>query len=272
MKKYKILFIDLDTVLIKPIKGEDKPLGIWDMQFRWDNIDCIKWLASNGLSLIGIFSHQLEVPYLESRSGFQAKLEYVSLCLSQLCNYIAVDTKYTTLSANREQWKYSVREMFDFMCGKEGSIYRATNTDEILIVTDNVKQLHSNYVGYYKISDIMTVSEFRQYCYTNGCDKGSSFIEDIKQDKDFLERTDDGKEYTHNLREIVTKNREKLVERIYGGEIVTQTIDNFVNNVRQLYGIESAERVKELINGLLLTYKSTPYDELYDKIFIPGVF
>ena len=42
MKKYDIIFSDLDGTLIKTISGETFPKGIWDMQIRFEVPDKIK--------------------------------------------------------------------------------------------------------------------------------------------------------------------------------------------------------------------------------------
>ena len=42
MKKYNIIFSDLDGTLIKTISGETFPQGIWDMQIRFEVLDKIK--------------------------------------------------------------------------------------------------------------------------------------------------------------------------------------------------------------------------------------
>ena len=45
MKKYKVLFADLDGTLIEMISGNTFPKGIWDMRVRFDVLDAIKKLA-----------------------------------------------------------------------------------------------------------------------------------------------------------------------------------------------------------------------------------
>ena len=44
MKKYKIIFSDLDGTLINTISGETFPKGIWDMRIKLDVLDAIKKL------------------------------------------------------------------------------------------------------------------------------------------------------------------------------------------------------------------------------------
>ena len=39
MKKYKVLFCDMDGTLIETASGETFPKGIWDMKFKFDVLD-----------------------------------------------------------------------------------------------------------------------------------------------------------------------------------------------------------------------------------------
>lgn len=45
MKKYKVLFCDMDGTLIETASGETFPKGIWDMKFKFDVLDAIKNLS-----------------------------------------------------------------------------------------------------------------------------------------------------------------------------------------------------------------------------------
>ena len=40
MKKYDVIFADLDGTLIETISGDTFPKGIWDMKLRFDVILC----------------------------------------------------------------------------------------------------------------------------------------------------------------------------------------------------------------------------------------
>ena len=42
MKKYKILFIDLDGTLINTITGNTFPKGVWDMKLDFELLDEIE--------------------------------------------------------------------------------------------------------------------------------------------------------------------------------------------------------------------------------------
>ena len=42
MRKYKVIFADLDGTLIDTISGETFPKGIWDMKIKFDVLDKIR--------------------------------------------------------------------------------------------------------------------------------------------------------------------------------------------------------------------------------------
>ena len=44
MKKYEIIFADLDGTLIDTISGETFPKGVWDMKIKFEVLDKIKEL------------------------------------------------------------------------------------------------------------------------------------------------------------------------------------------------------------------------------------
>lgn len=46
MKKYKVLFCDLDDTLIETLSGKTFPKGIWDMKIKFDVLDAIKHFFS----------------------------------------------------------------------------------------------------------------------------------------------------------------------------------------------------------------------------------
>lgn len=54
MKKYTILFADLDNTLITTVSGETFPKGVWDMKFKFDVLDKIKELHPKVLFILSL--------------------------------------------------------------------------------------------------------------------------------------------------------------------------------------------------------------------------
>lgn len=52
MKKYKVLFCDLDDTLIETLSGKTFPKGIWDMKIKFDVLDAI-------IKNLGIYDNQI---------------------------------------------------------------------------------------------------------------------------------------------------------------------------------------------------------------------
>lgn len=75
MKKYKVLFCDLDGTLIETLSGETFPKGIWDMKFKFEVLDAIKKLAPEYLFIV---TNQggIEKGYV-NRRNFEFKMEYI---------------------------------------------------------------------------------------------------------------------------------------------------------------------------------------------------
>ena len=75
MKKYNVIFSDLDGTLIKTISGETFPKGIWDMQIRLEVLDKIKEVKPEYLLIV---SNQggIERGFI-SQSDFSSKIECI---------------------------------------------------------------------------------------------------------------------------------------------------------------------------------------------------
>ena len=84
MKKYDIIFSDLDGTLIKTISGETFPKGIWDMQIRFEVLDKIKEVEPEYLLIV---SNQggIEKGFV-SQSDFNTKLNYICASIREYCN------------------------------------------------------------------------------------------------------------------------------------------------------------------------------------------
>ena len=84
MKKYKVIFADLDGTLIDTISGETFPKGIWDMKLRFDVLDAIKKLNPEYI-LIASNQGGIENGFVDNYN-FDVKLDYISIAIYEYCN------------------------------------------------------------------------------------------------------------------------------------------------------------------------------------------
>ena len=84
MKKYNVIFADLDGTLIDTISGETFPKGIWDMRIKFDVLDAIKKLNPEYILIV---SNQggIESGFVDAQN-FRAKSEYVARAVVEYCN------------------------------------------------------------------------------------------------------------------------------------------------------------------------------------------
>lgn len=86
MKKYKIVFVDLDGTLINTLNGEAFPRGVWDMKL---NITLLYKLRQLAPKYVFIITNQggIEKGYVD-RNHFENKLHYLLDCVTE---YIGQD-------------------------------------------------------------------------------------------------------------------------------------------------------------------------------------
>ena len=84
MKKYNVIFSDLDGTLIKTISGETFPKGIWDMQIRFEVLNKIKKVKPEYLLIV---SNQggIESGFVDAHD-FHVKSEYIARAISEYCD------------------------------------------------------------------------------------------------------------------------------------------------------------------------------------------
>ena len=84
MKKYDVIFSDLDGTLIKTISGETFPKGIWDMQIRFEVLDKIKEIKPKYLLIV---SNQggIESGFVDAKK-FETKLFYIIEAIGDYCD------------------------------------------------------------------------------------------------------------------------------------------------------------------------------------------
>lgn len=101
MKRYKILFADLDGTLIKTKSGETFPKGIWDMEFRFDVLDAIKKMKPLALFIV---SNQggVESGFVDRRN-FEFKMEYI---IRSIREYTGLLVEYSCCYSNDKSDQY----------------------------------------------------------------------------------------------------------------------------------------------------------------------
>lgn len=84
MKKYNVIFSDLDGTLINTISGETFPKGIWDMQIRFEVLDKIKEVKPEYLLIV---SNQggIESGFVDDHD-FRVKSEYITRAIREYCD------------------------------------------------------------------------------------------------------------------------------------------------------------------------------------------
>ena len=95
MKKYKVIFADLDGTLIETISGETFPKGIWDMKIKFDILDKIKDIHPFAL-LIATNQGGIEKGFVDRRN-FEFKMEYLRRSISE---YAHVFVEYSYCDSN----------------------------------------------------------------------------------------------------------------------------------------------------------------------------
>lgn len=81
MKRYKVVFADLDDTLITTISGETFPKGVWDMKIKFDVLDKLKQLKPK---VIYIVSNQGGISQgFVNEFNFRAKIDYVAKAIRE---------------------------------------------------------------------------------------------------------------------------------------------------------------------------------------------
>ena len=155
MKKYNVIFSDLDGTLIKTISGETFPKGIWDMQIRFEVLDKIKEVKPEYL-LIVTNQGGIEKGFV-NRRNFEFKMEY--LCRS-IKEYTGIPVEYSHCERNDPAYKYRKPNtgMLDSLMHKmfnRGIIENGIETDKMLMIGDA-----SGKEGQFSDSDKKTAENF----------------------------------------------------------------------------------------------------------------
>ena len=136
MKKYKVIFADLDGTLIDTISGGTFPKGIWDMKIKFDVLDKIKAINPKCL-LIVTNQGGIEKGFV-NRRDFEFKMEYLRRSIKE---YTGVEVEYSYCERNDPNNVYRKPNigMLDSLITKmihRGVVDSDISTDDMLMIGD----------------------------------------------------------------------------------------------------------------------------------------
>lgn len=155
MKKYKVLFCDLDGTLIDTLSGDIFPKGIWDMRIKFDVLDAIKELAPECVLII---SNQEGIEKgVVNKRNFEFKMEYI---IRSIREYAKVFTEYSYCPSTDENYAYrkpNVGMLNSLLHNLRTNWFRAENItkEDCLMIGDE-----SGLDGQFSDSDKKTAENF----------------------------------------------------------------------------------------------------------------
>ena len=166
MKKYDIIFSDLDGTLINTISGETFPKGIWDMKLRFDVLDVIKLLHPQ---YVFIVSNQggIENGFVDGYN-FRAKSEYITRAIREYCDcecyamYCETNDKLDTYRKPNTGMLHSLLEKYvgdDFDFIKQKSLMIGDASGKEGQFSDSDKKTAENYcIDYMDVEDFVNAN------------------------------------------------------------------------------------------------------------------
>lgn len=155
MKKYKIIFSDLDDTLIRTLSKETFPKGIWDMGFKFNVLNKIKELKPEYLLIV---SNQGGIEKGDvSKENFEKKLDYICSAISEYCG-VKVLAKYCP-SRNRDNHYRKPNLGMLYAFNDELKFKNVTKTDDWKAVTLMIGDASGKF-GQFSDSDKLTAEKF----------------------------------------------------------------------------------------------------------------
>lgn len=136
MKKYKILFADLDDTLIKTTSGKTFAQGIWDMTLRLDVFKKIKELEPE---YVFIVTNQGGIGRFVIESEFENKLNYVTSALKSYIRHpklVEVESMYCASMSETDPFRKPNPGMIEYFLHTYIPEDKTYSSDEILMIGD----------------------------------------------------------------------------------------------------------------------------------------
>ena len=154
MKKYKILFTDLDDTLIKTHSGKTFPQGIWDMRLRYDIFDKIKELEPE---YVFIISNQGGIGTFINENDFLIKMDYVEAALNSYIKHPklkTVQSMYCPSNDKNDKFRKPNAGMIDYFV-KKYNLFKDYTKEDFLMIGDA-----SGKEGQFSNSDLKTALNY----------------------------------------------------------------------------------------------------------------
>lgn len=136
MKRYKILFCDLDDTLIKTYSGKTFPQGIWDMMLRFDVLRKIKELEPEYLFIV---TNQGGIGKFVSDENFNKKLDYVECAIKDYIKHsrlVAVESMYCPSNDKNDNFRKPNPGMIEFFIDKHKLLENGYTKEDMLMIGD----------------------------------------------------------------------------------------------------------------------------------------
>lgn len=163
MKKYEVLFADLDGTLIDTVSVYTFPRGVWDMKLKFDVLDAIKKLQPK---YIFVVSNQggIERGYVD-RSNFESKMRYIRSALQEYTGASIVSYQYCP---SNDAWNENRKPNTGMlsMCIMGYGVYQEENYKEKCLMIGDASGLEGQFSDSDKKTaenygiDYMDVAEF----------------------------------------------------------------------------------------------------------------
>ena len=146
MKKYKILFADLDDTLIKTRSGKTFAQGMWDMELKLDVLNKIKELEPDYMFIV---TNQGGIGKFFTEEDFVKKIDYIEVAIKSYIKHSGfkgIETMYCDSMDKDDPFRKPNPGMINYFIKKLDGKY---SKEDMLMIGDA-----SGYEGDFSDSDI----------------------------------------------------------------------------------------------------------------------
>ena len=136
MKKYKILFADLDDTLIKTHSGKTWAQGIWDMDLKFDVLNKIKELEPEYMFIV---TNQGGIGKFVTESDFVKKLDYVEASIRGYIKhpkFIDIQSMYCDSMDKEDPFRKPNPGMIEYFIDEYKLKENGYTSDDMLMIGD----------------------------------------------------------------------------------------------------------------------------------------